>query len=270
LGKFQIKGRNVLITGASSGIGRELSACFAGEGSDLLLGCHPQEKEVLDEWAAELRNRYYVRAVTFPIDLSEENGPEKLYEAVKGSVDRLDVLVNNAGVMLYGNFHEIPLEHHDTLVRVNLIAYFKLMRLLLADMVEAGEGRVLNIVSAAAFQPTPYHASYGAAKAFVQSLSEAVNIEIRGTGVKVLTFNPSYTDTPLLKGGGFPRRIWWYKISGLSDPTVMARKAMKAFKADRAVYIPGLRNWFVHSILVRLTPRRLSEILSRWVLREQR
>jgi len=247
-----------------------LSACFAGEGSDLLLGCHPREKEVLEEWAVDLRNRYSVRAVTFPIDLSEENGPESLYGAVKGSVDRLDVLVNNAGVMLYGNFHEIPLEHHDTLVRVNLIAYFKLMRLFLADMVEAGEGRVLNIVSAAAFQPTPYHASYGAAKAFVQSLSEAVNMEIRGTGVKVLTFNPSYTDTPLLRGGGFPRRIWWYKISGLSDPAVMARKAMKAFKAERAVYIPGLRNWFVHSVLVRLTPRRLSEILSRWVLREQR
>ena len=270
MGKFQLKGRNVLITGASSGIGRELSECFAGEGSDLLLGCHPREKEVLEGWAAELRNRYSVGAVTFPIDLSEDNGPERLYEAVRGSVDRLDVLVNNAGVMLYGNFHEIPLERQDTLVKVNLIAYLKLMRLFLADMVEAGEGRVLNIVSAAAFQATPYHASYGAAKAFVQSLSEAVNPEIRGTGVKVLTFNPSYTDTPLLRGGGFPRRIWWYKISGLSDPAVMARKAMKAFKADRAVYIPGLRNWFVHSILVRLTPRRLSEILSRWVLREQR
>ena len=146
----------------------------------------------------------------------------------------------------------------------------KLMRLFLPDMVDAKEGRILNVVSAAAFQPTVHHATYGASKAFVQSLSQAVNQEIKGTGVKVFTLNPSYTSTPLLKGGGFPERIWWYMISGLSDPKVIAHKGMKAFKSEKTVYIPGLRNWFIHSILIRLTPRSLVDILSYWALRERR
>ncbi len=97
------------------------------------------------------------------------------------------MLVNNAGILLYGNFHEIPLERQELLVNLNLIAYFKLMRLFLPDMVDAKEGRILNIVSTAAFQPTVHHATYGASKAFVQSLSQAVNQEIKGTGVKVFT-----------------------------------------------------------------------------------
>ena len=270
MGKFDLRGKNVLITGASSGIGRELSECFAKEGSNLLLGCHPSEKDILAKWADELQNRYAVKTATFPIDLSEENGSENLYQRVKQSGDRIDVLVNNAGILLYGNFHEIPLERQELLINLNLIAYFKLMRLFLPDMVDAKEGRILNVVSAAAFQPTVHHAIYGASKAFVQSLSQAVNQEIKGTGVKVFTLNPSYTSTPLLNGGGFPERIWWYMISGLSEPKVIAHKGMKAFKSEKTVYIPGLRNCFIHSILIRLTPRSLVDILSYWALRERR
>jgi len=267
LGKFYLRGKNVLITGASSGIGKELSQCFAQEGSNLFLGCHPSEKDILIKWANELQDRYAVKTVTFPIDLSEEKGPENLYQRVKRSVDRIDVLVNNAGILLYGNFHEISLDRQELLVRLNLVAYFKLMRLFLPQMVEAREGRILNVVSAAAFQPTAHHATYGASKAFVQSLSEAVNQEIKGTGVKVFTLNPSYTNTPILKGGGFPDRIWWYKISGLSDPAVIARKGIKAMKREKEVYIPGRINWFVHSVLIRFVPRRLTNFISYWGLR---
>ena len=269
MGKFDLREKNVLITGASSGIGRELSECFAKEGSNLLLGCHPSEKDTLAKRADELQNRYAVKTSTFPIDISEENGCEKLYQQVKQSGERIDVLVNNAGILLYGNFHEISLERQELLVNLNLIAYFKLMRLFLPEMVDAQEGRILNVVSTAAFQPTVHHATYGASKAFVQSLSQAVNQEIKGTGVKVFTLNPSYTNTPLLKSGGFPKRIWWYKISGLSDPAVIAHKGIKAFKEEKTVYIPGTRNWFIHSVLVRLTPRSLADILSYWVLRER-
>ena len=269
MSRFNLEGKNVLITGASSGIGKELSECFAKEGSNLLLGCHPLEKDALEKWAGELQNKYTVKTSTFPIDLSEEKGPENLYETVKESVDRVDVLVNNAGILFYGNFHEIPLERQESLIKVNLMAYFKLMRLFLPEMIEAKEGRILNVVSVAAFQPTVFHAAYGASKAFIQSLSEAVNQEIRGTKVKILTLNPSYTDTPLLKSGGFPQKIWWFKISGLNDPAVIARKGMKAFKQDREVYIPGLVNSFIHSILIRLAPRRLTNAISCRALKER-
>ena len=265
--KYDLRGKNVLITGASSGIGRELSRCFAAEGSTLLLGCHPSEKEILEGWINELTVRYGVRASALPIDLSAERGPETLYDSAKRTVDRVDVLVNSAGILHYGHFSEIPVGDHESLVKINVIAYMKLMRLFLPDMVKSGEGRILNVVSTAAFQPTPWHAAYGASKAFMQSLSEAVNEELRGTGTKVFTFNPSYTRTPLLSRGGFPERVWWYRIRGLSDPADMARKAVKAFKREKPVYIPGRRNWLVHSLLTRVLPRRFLNSLGRWVLR---
>ena len=268
--KYDLRGKNVLITGASSGIGRELSRCLAAEGSNLALGCHPSDKAILEGWSADLEEKYKVKVSGFPIDLAEPAGPESLYDSVKRAVGRVDVLVNNAGILHYGHFSDISITDHEALIKVNVTAYLKLMRLFLPDMVRAGEGRILNVVSTAAFQPTPYHAAYGASKAFMQSLSEAVNAELRGTGVKVLTFNPSYTKTPLLSRGGFPPRVWWYRISGLSDPGDMARKAMKAFKKEKPLYIPGIRNWLVHSVLIRATPRSLVNTLSTWVLREER
>jgi short-subunit dehydrogenase len=269
LARYDLRGTTVLITGASSGIGRELSRCFAAEGSNLVLGCHPSEKDNLERWTAELAGRYGVKVAGLPIDLSDSRGPEDFYDSVRRTVDRVDVLVNNAGVLHYGCFHEIPLADHALLVKLNVMAYLKLMRLFLADMVKAGEGRILNVVSAAAFQPTVYHATYGASKAFMQSLSEAVDQELRGTGVRVFTFNPSYTRTPLLNRGGFPARIWWYRISGLSDPADMAGRAVKALQQGKPVYIPGLRNWLVHSLLIRVLPRSLLNTLGRWVLRSE-
>ena len=268
--KYDLRAKNVLITGASSGIGRELSRCFAAEGSNLALGCHPSDKDILERWGAELAQKYGVKVSGFPIDLAEPGGPERMCDSVKRTFGNIHVLVNNAGILHYGKFSEIPLADHNTLLEVNVAAYLKLMRILLPDMVKAGEGRILNVVSTSAFQPTPYHAAYGASKAFVQSLSEAVNGELNGTGVRVLTFNPSYIRTPLLSRGGFPPRVWWYRISGLGDPEDMARKAVKAFKKDKPLFIPGVRNWLVHSVLTRVMPRSLLNALSTRVLREER
>jgi len=97
-----------------------------------------------------------------------------------------------------------------------------------------------------------------------------VHRELRGTGVRVFTLNPSYTDTPLLKGDGFPERLWWYYFSGKSSPEKIARKGVRAFKKGKVVYIPGLRNWFVHAFLARLLPRGLAGAVSDLALREKK
>jgi uncharacterized protein len=270
MGTYGVKNKHVVITGASSGIGRALSECFAREGAILHLGCHPKEKAALGAWAGELVRRYGVRAHTYPVDLSLDRGPGLLFARVQKNAPVADVLVNNAGVIAYGNFHELSLEKQEAIVRINALAYLKLMRLFLPGMVRAGEGRVLNVVSAAAFQPTVHQAVYGAAKAMVQSLSEAVGQELRGTGVRICTLNPSYTDTPLLGEKNFPERIWWYAVSGLGDPAVVARKGFKAFKRGRAVYIPGPFNFLVHSLLPRLLPRGLVGLISYYVLKERK
>ncbi|HQP32139.1 MAG TPA: SDR family NAD(P)-dependent oxidoreductase [Deltaproteobacteria bacterium] len=264
---YTIAGRHVLITGAASGIGRALSGCFAREGAHLFLGAHPAEEAKIKTWADELSGRYGVKTWTFPVDLSHADGPETLYWQVNALGLPTDVLVNNAGLIAYGNLHQIPLDRQEQIIRVNALAYFKLMRLILPDMIKRGQGRVLNVSSVSAFQPTAHHAVYGATKAFVQSLSEAVNAELAGTGVKVATFNPSYTNTPLLKGEGFPKQLWWYAFSGLNSPEEVAEKGFQAFKADKSFYIPGWHNWFVHAVLQRFVPRRLAVLISALVLK---
>ncbi|MEN6474852.1 MAG: SDR family NAD(P)-dependent oxidoreductase [Syntrophaceae bacterium] len=267
---YRITGRHVLITGAASGIGHALSECFARDGAHLFLGAHPSEETKIQSWAGELAGRYGVKTWAFPVDLSHVDGPETLYWQVNALGLPIDVLVNNAGLIAYGNLDQIPLDRQEQIIHVNALAYFKLMRLVLPDMIKRGQGRVLNVSSVSAFQPTAHHAVYGATKAFVQSLSEAVNQECSGTGVTIATFNPSYTNTPLLAGEGFPQQLWWYTFSGLSSPETVAEKGFQAFKAGKTLYIPGWHNWLVHAFLQRFIPRRMAVLISAWVLKARR
>jgi short-subunit dehydrogenase len=263
---YDLKDKYVLITGASSGIGLELAKVFAAYGSHLALGCLPNEETALMELKNELEQNHGIRVWPFPLDLAEPGAPKALYDKVTASLPQVDVLVNNAGIMLYGEFHEKAMEQHLRVLKVNAEVYTALMSLFLPDMVARKNGRVLNVSSAAAFQPTCHHAVYGATKAYVQSLSEALDAEVRGYGVRVQTVNPSYTATPLLEHD-FPKRLWWFSVSGLSDPADIAQKAVDAFVRNKAVFLPGWKNFLVASFLPRLTPRRLASILSFQVLK---
>ncbi|PKN68780.1 MAG: hypothetical protein CVU54_12980 [Deltaproteobacteria bacterium HGW-Deltaproteobacteria-12] len=263
---ISVTDKNVLITGASSGIGKALSEVFAKEGAHLFLGCHPAESPALSAWAEDLKRRYGVRVYTYPVDLAAARGPETIHEQIASTGEFIHVLVNNAGLMAYGDFHRLTLARQEMLIKVNIIAYFRLTHLFAGDMVKRGEGRILNVSSVSAFQPSVHHAVYGATKAFIQNFSEAANQELKGTGVSVCTLNPSYTDTPLLKGEDFPAHLRWYLICGLSSPEDIARKGLRAFLKGKSVYIPGLRNWLIHAVLLRFVPRRLTDQISSWVL----
>jgi hypothetical protein len=199
---------------------------------------------------------------TFGINLAEESGAETLYQSSLQAAGSIDILVNDAGKLTYGHFADTDYQKQDFMVKTNALAVFRLTRLALPAMLKAGDGRVLNMSSCSAFQPTVYHAVYGATKAFVQSMSEAINAEIQGTGVKVLTFSPPYTRTPLLEDAGMPERMPWYKISGLWDPAVIAAIGYKAFKSGKAICIPCPMNWLMHSIVVRLSPHNMLNAIS--------
>ncbi len=140
------------------------------------------------------------------------------------------------------------------------------MYLFLPDMVKGGDGVIFNVSSVAGFQPNPFQVVYGTTKAGLQSLSQGIRAELKGTGVTVCTLNPPYTDTKLLKLEGYPERLRFYSVTGLKSPEWIAKKAIKAFEKRKFMYVPGLWSKFIHLVLIRLSPRRMVDVLSRYLL----
>ncbi len=267
MGAINLSGKTIFITGGSSGIGKELSRCFAEQGANLILSSREPKKDVLAEWAAFLKNTHGVEVWTITGDLARPEGPQEMHDQVMAHVSHIDVLVNNAGAMAFGNFHEIDIETQDKIITVNARAYMLLMRKFLPGMIERRAGHVFNVCSASAFVPTPRHAVYGATKAFIQSMSEAVHQELKNTGVKVFTLNPGYTDTPLLQGDGFPKKLRFYRFAGKSDPATIAEKGVRAFMRGRRVYIPEPHLWFLFMVMGRFAPKRITNALSEMMVK---
>jgi short-subunit dehydrogenase len=270
MNRFDFSGRKVLITGASAGIGKALSGEFARRGAHLALGALPEEARDLEKWASELKAQFGIPVWTFPINLLDEDGPDSLYREVKAAVGNIFALVNNAGIVAYGQFWETSWKRQEDTMKLNLFVPMRLMRLFIKDMVEKGEGVVFNISSVSALQPTPFHTVYGASKAGLQSLSQGVRAELKGTGVTVCTLNPPYIETRLIHTGGFPEVLRFYSISGKKSTQWLAEKALKAFEKGKMLYIPGFSNKVIHNFMVRISPRSMVDSVSRFFLQERK
>ena len=180
-----------LITGASSGIGRELARLHARKGGDLVIIA--RRKDRLDELKAELESAHGAAVTVVPADLNDPAAPRAIHEAVKAAGIEIDYLVNNAGFGGLGLFHEADWEQHERMIAVNITALTALTRLFLPDMVARGKGRILNVSSTASLLPGPWQAVYFASKAYVTSLSNAIDQEVRKSGVTVTALLPGAT-----------------------------------------------------------------------------
>lgn len=161
-----------LITGVTSGIGRQLTYLFAEDGYDLVLVARNMQKlNVLEE---ELRNKYPVDIHGIIKDLSEPSSPQEIFEEVQQRGIAIDVLVNNAGFNVYGSLHKTELLEQQKLIQVNLITPTHLTRLLLPGMLECRRGKIMFIGSTGSFAPSAYDAIYCATKAYILSFAEGV------------------------------------------------------------------------------------------------
>ncbi len=179
-----------LITGASSGIGREIAKYLASLNYDLIIVARNTEK--LNQLKSEIKN-VDVRVIT--LDLSREQDALDLYEHLKG--DRIDFLVNNAGFGAYGKFTEVPLETELALIHTNVCAVHILTKLYLKEMVARNSGYILNVGSAAGFLAGPTFSSYYASKNYVVRLTQAIHEELRRdkSNVKVSVLCPGPVQT---------------------------------------------------------------------------
>lgn len=242
--------RTALITGASSGIGRELAYVFAEHGHHLVLVARRARQ--LNELARELRQRAVV-VETIAMDLGTDHAAADLARELSQRRIRIDVLVNNAGFAVAGLFSDSDARRQQQLVNLNVLTPTLLMRTLLPQMVSRGYGRILNMASIGSFMPGPTIATYFASKAYLLSLSRALSNELRGAGVTctALVVGPTKTEFPVVAG--------LQGCRAFSDHLLTAREVAEAgFDAamrGRPVVTVGLRNK-LRMLPVRILPDR--------------
>lgn len=227
----------VLITGASSGIGRELARLFARDGSDLVLVA--RNRPQLEELARELERECKVQVIVMVRDLAELSAAREIADELSRLSIEIDTLVNSAGTQVYGEFAGQVLDELLAMIRVNAAALVALTHLLLPGMISRHRGRILNLGSTGSFAPGPLNAVYCATKAFVLSFSEAIGAELAGSGVTVTALCPGATASDFAARHGM-QDVRYFENS--MSPVEAAQIGYRALRKGRPLVVAGLRN----------------------------
>jgi short-subunit dehydrogenase len=255
------KTKTALITGGSGGIGYELAKLFARDRYNLVLVARSADK--LNPVAGELQGQFPVAVKTIALDLAAGPATKSLFDQVQGEGVVVDVLVNNAGFGVFGEFAQMTEEEILGQIQLNITALTQLTRLFLPSMVARREGKIMNVASTAAFQPGPLMAVYYATKAYVLSFSEALANELAGSAVVVSCFCPGATDTGFQKRAGMENSRLFKKI-GAMNAEVVARDGYRGLMAGKVLVFSGAQNWLLAES-VRFAPRKWVTAISRWV-----
>ncbi len=241
-----------LVTGASSGIGKELARYHASKGGNVILTA--RREDALTALKGELEEKHGVKAHVLPLDLGASGGARALYDKVIAAGLQVDILINNAGFGGQGKHIDRQLSDEMDMINLNVSALVELTHAFAADMAARGKGRILNVASTAGFMPGPNQSVYFATKAFVKSYSEALDQELRSQGVTVTVLAPGYVETEFAKRSGLDGTNL-VKGGGKSAQSV-AKHGYDAMMAGKLVTVnePGLSlavNW-----IIPLMPRR--------------
>jgi uncharacterized protein len=245
--------KTVLITGASSGIGLNFSHKFAGSGHDVILVARSEGK--LMNLSREIESKYGVKAHVLTSDLSNPEAPKKLYEEVKAKGINVDILINNAGFGLFGEFEETEMSKELDMIQVNITALTELSKYLGKEMVMRKSGQIVNVASTAAFQPGPLMAVYYATKVYVLSLSEALANEWAPHGVKVSALCPGATKTGFSDAAVLQSsKLFQSGVMSVEDVVEEGFKQMMT--NTKTVIVPGMKNRILTQS-IRFMPRKM-------------
>jgi short-subunit dehydrogenase len=253
LASTEMKPHNfALITGASRGLGMAFARELAQRRHNLVLVA--RSPEPLHAFASELRRDYPIAALAIPVDLSSCGAGESLAEQVSSDGIAIDLLVNNAGFGLRGEFRNQPLQRQLEMLRLNNQAVIELTYSLLPGMLELQRKGIINVSSTAGFQPIPFASAYAATKAFLTTFSLALEQELRSSGVSVVTVCPGRlrkNENASPAHLGRVRRIDIYQ-----SPEEVVRDALRGLANGGGLTVPGTLNKF--SVFAqRLIPRKL-------------
>jgi short-subunit dehydrogenase len=227
-----------LITGATEGIGYELTKLFAADGYNLVIVARTED--MLQQRATEFSNQYGIEVITIAKDLFDPEAAFDLYNEVKAKGITINVLVNDAGQGQYGLFVESDIHRLLEIIQLNISSLTVLTHLYLQDMVARNEGKILQLASIASELPGPWQAVYHATKAYVLHLTEALIREVKDTNVTITALQPGATDTDFFNKASMQES----KIldSKLSDPAKVAKDGYEALMKGDDKVVSGFKN----------------------------
>ena len=244
-----LQGKTALVTGASSGLGVDFARELARRGCKLVLVA--RREELLKKLQAELQSAHGITAMVVTLDLGDPAAPQMLHDHCKAQGIAVDILVNNAGFGLYGLELEIPWERTREMLMLDIVALTHLTKLFARDMVKRKYGRMLQVASIGAYQPSPTYAAYSAAKSYVRSFSQALNFELRHTGVSSTVISPGITATEFLQVSG--QKPTAYQRAMMMTSEAVAGIGIRAMLKGRYSVVPGFLNW-VSALFTMITP----------------
>ena len=245
--------QTALITGASSGIGKEFAIVFARQGYDLVIAARNEKR--LQEIAEEITANYGSKVLVIPIDLSLKDAAEQVFQRIKKEQIQVECLVNNAGYGDFGYFTETDWGKESDMISLNITCLTQFCKLFAVEMKKRGHGRILNLGSTGSFLPGPRMAVYFATKAYVLSFSEAIRHELKGSGVTVTTLCPGPTASGFQDTAGMAGSKL-FQENKIPTSAEVALFGFRAMMKGKRVAIHGIQNQ-VMILASKVTPQAL-------------
>lgn len=253
-----LSGHRAVITGASSGIGKEYAHQMAAMGADLVIAARRLDR--LTALAETLQTQYQVRVECVQVDLSQPTSVETLFEKATEGGKEVTILINNAGLGRYGLFMDFPLADHRATMQVNAFAPTELTYLFVKHMLAHKKpSYITQVASIAAFQPVGYFTVYSSTKGYMMYFAETLAFELRNTAIRVMCLCPGGTHTEFFEHSG-------QKITSSGNATMMksqdvVRSAIQAMLKGNTLFVPGLLNKLA-CFFPRFLPRSLGLYLA--------
>lgn len=245
-----------VVTGASTGIGRELARECVRHGFDVIVAAN--EPAIADAAADVRADGRHVSPIE--VDLRTAEGVERLHDAILATGRVPDAVLLNAGIGVSGAFHETDLDEHLGVIALNVTSVVRLAHMVLPAMVERGSGRLLVTSSVTAAAPGPYISTYSASKAFVQSFAQAVRTELLDTGVTVTALMPGPTDTEFFERADMmDTRLGQM---GKDDPADVARDGVEAMLAGKDHVVGGAAKNHLTVAAWNLVPEKVASAIN--------
>ena len=258
--------KTALITGATSGFGREFCKLFAQDGHDLIIVS--RDRNALESVKDEVEKNHSVTVHPIAVDLGQPEGAEEVHLAVKAKGIEVDFLVNNAGIGEHGFFHETDWKKEFHMMQLNVVSLVYLTKLFLPKMIEKKEGRILNLASIVSLMPNPKMAVYAATKAFVLSFSESMANELKDTGVTITALLPGGSDTDFFdRAHAEDTRM--YENTSLDDPYEVAKDGYEAMMSGSRRKVSGTQNK-IQAAMSKVVPHQLLAAGMRYFMEEKK